>query len=69
MSILEAMYLETMVVGGINSGNIPYLLQYGKNGIICDVLSTTEIAFNIEKILKNENAESIYTKNAPSNFI
>jgi glycosyltransferase involved in cell wall biosynthesis len=68
MSVLEAMYLETMVVGGKNSGNIPYLLQYGKNGILCDVHSTTEIAQSIEKLLKNENDADTYTKNA-SKFI
>ncbi len=37
MSVLESMVLGTPVVGGVSSGNIPYLLAHGDAGVLCDV--------------------------------
>jgi L-malate glycosyltransferase len=52
--ILEALVLGTPVLGGINSGNVPYLLNHGKFGVLCDINNPDEIANGIEKLLSDE---------------
>ncbi len=44
MSTLEAMSLGAPVIGGASSGNIPYLLDHGRAGMLCDVRSPKAIA-------------------------
>ena len=44
MSVLESQVLGTAVVGGQNSGNIPYLLEQGNTGYLCDVEKPNDIA-------------------------
>jgi glycosyltransferase involved in cell wall biosynthesis len=43
-TILEAMVVGTNVVGGQHSGNVPYLLDHGNVGVLCDVTSPTSIS-------------------------
>lgn len=51
MAVLEAMVLGTPVIGGKQSGNIPFLLENGKSGMLCDINSPDEIAVCIKKML------------------
>lgn len=54
MSVLEAMVLGTPVVGGARSGNIPFLLDYGKAGVVCDVRVARDIARSASMLLADE---------------
>jgi glycosyltransferase involved in cell wall biosynthesis len=53
MSVLESMVLGTPVVGGEKSGNIPFLLDHGRCGLLCDVESPSEIASSVARLLSN----------------
>ncbi len=44
MTILEAMGLGVPVVGGRRSGNVPYLLEDGRCGVLCDARDPADIA-------------------------
>lgn len=75
-TILEALVVGTNVVGGKNSGNVPYLLDHGKAGLLCDVNSPQSIAdalttfFSDEKLFDEYRvagqryAKENYSKNA-----
>jgi len=54
-SVLEAMVLGTPVVGGERSGNIPYLLNKGVAGVLCDINSPKSIAKAISKLFDNDD--------------
>jgi glycosyltransferase involved in cell wall biosynthesis len=54
MSVLEAMAMGTPVVGGSRSGNIPYLLDGGRAGLLCDVNSPDQIAKGLLRVLSDE---------------
>ena len=54
MSVLEAMVVGTPVVGGYCSGNIPYLLDNGRVGVLCNIDSPEEIAKGVLKILSDD---------------
>jgi glycosyltransferase involved in cell wall biosynthesis len=53
MSVLEAMALRTPVVGGRASGNVPYLLDHGNAGVLCDVDSPKEMADAVVKLVSD----------------
>lgn len=55
MTILEAMVLGTPVVGGKNSGNVPFLLEQGKAGILCDVTSPEDMCRSVERLLDDQS--------------
>lgn len=55
MAVLEAMIAGTPVVGGLHSGFVPYLLNHGKAGLLCNIKSEAEMAENIEKLVQNES--------------
>ena len=52
MSVLEAMVLGTPVVDGCDSGNVPFLLDGGRAGLLCDVRSPERIADTVVRLLK-----------------
>jgi L-malate glycosyltransferase len=54
MAVLESMIACTPVVGGRRSGFVPYLLNHGNAGVLCDITSEAEIAASIEKLLTDE---------------
>ena len=72
ITLLEAMAKKTPVIGGKNSGAVPWVLNYGKSGILTDVKSPKNIAKEAIRILGNENKWKIYSingyKHAKSNF-
>jgi L-malate glycosyltransferase len=47
LAVLEAMALGTPVIGGRTSGNIPRLLDHGRNGLLCDVRSPFDLAASV----------------------
>jgi glycosyltransferase involved in cell wall biosynthesis len=51
MSVLEAMALGTPVVGGSSSGNVPYLLEHGRAGVLCDMRAPQDIAESLVSLL------------------
>jgi len=53
-AVLESMVLETPVVGGRHSGNIPFLLDKGNAGILCDINSPKDMADGVCSLLFNE---------------
>lgn len=64
MAVLEAMIIGTPVIGGENSGNIPYLLYHGKAGELCNINSTEDIGRSILKILHDRQYAEKLMKNA-----
>ncbi len=54
MTLLEAMAKKTPVIGGKNSGAVPWVLNYGKSGILTDIKSPEHIADEAIKILTDE---------------
>jgi glycosyltransferase involved in cell wall biosynthesis len=44
LAVLEAMALGLPVIGGRSSGGVPFVLDYGKAGILTDVTSSTAVA-------------------------
>lgn len=63
MTVLEAMAVGTPVVGGHRSGNIPFLLDQGKTGLICDINSPNDVAEKVMKVLSDcDFAKSISLK-------
>jgi glycosyltransferase involved in cell wall biosynthesis len=53
MTLLEAMAKKTPVIGGKNSGAVPWVLNYGSAGVLTDVHSSEQIAGETIKILTN----------------
>lgn len=64
MAVLEAMISGTPVIGGIRSGNIPYLLNTGEIGVLCDINSPESIANAILAIYENDNLQKIIREKA-----
>ena len=64
LAILEAMIVGTPVVGGINSGNVPYLLKHRERGMLCDITNPQEIANCAMELLENESLSNQIIINA-----
>jgi glycosyltransferase involved in cell wall biosynthesis len=58
-TIIEAMSRNVAVIGGVNSGAVPFLLQYGKYGLLTDVRSVNEIKKSL-LCLFNDTAKREY---------
>jgi len=61
---LEAMVAGTPVVGGKSSGFIPDLLNFGKAGLLCDILSPDEIARHVCQLLGDRSLYEELVANA-----
>jgi len=60
MTGLEAMVVGTPVIAGRDSGNMPFLLDHGNAGVLCDVRSPQAIADALLGVLMDqERAERI----------
>lgn len=55
MSLIEAMAKGLPVVAGKNSGAVPWVLNYGNNGILIDITSEQEIIDAILSLIVNKN--------------
>ena len=76
MTVLEAMITQTPVVGGRSSGNVPYLLDHGRAGALCDVRDPGDIARVVIDLLNDparrltlaatarQHAQACYSENA-----
>jgi L-malate glycosyltransferase len=64
MAPLEAMVIGTAVVGGQKSGFIPYLLDHGKTGVLCDIYSTESMADAVRTLLQDETLSQRMVQNA-----
>jgi glycosyltransferase involved in cell wall biosynthesis len=64
MSVLEAMISETPIVGGDKSGNIPYLLDRGNAGELCNINSPDAIKKSMLKIIQNREYAKKLIRNA-----
>jgi L-malate glycosyltransferase len=60
MAVLEAMLLGVPVVGGANSGNIPYLLEGGDAGVLCNINCPHDIANALYQLLSNRDSINNY---------
>ncbi len=52
-TLVEAMAKKTPVIGGIDSGAVPWVLNYGKAGLLVDVNSPELIARTARELLSN----------------
>ncbi|MDD5369036.1 MAG: glycosyltransferase [Anaerolineaceae bacterium] len=60
MTVLEAMVIGVPAVGGEQSGNIPFLLDHGKAGFLCDVNSSQSIADTLITVLSEpQNSQNV----------
>ena len=66
MTVLEAMVLGTPVVGGRDSGNIPYLLDGGHAGVLCDVRSPERMADAVLSLLHHPERAGELSRRAKS---
>lgn len=52
-TLLESIVRKVPVIGGINSGAVPYVLQYGEAGFLCDVSNPNSICSTLEYVCTN----------------
>ncbi|ARS34505.1 glycosyltransferase family 4 protein [Pontibacter actiniarum] len=64
MAVLESMLAHTPVVGGKRSGFVPYLLNHGDAGVLCDVTSAAAMATAVEKLLLDRELSGQVAKKA-----
>jgi glycosyltransferase involved in cell wall biosynthesis len=59
-TLLESMARKVPIIAGVYSGAIPYVLQQGKAGFLCDVSKSDEIYDTIKYVFENpEKAKAI----------
>jgi glycosyltransferase involved in cell wall biosynthesis len=72
-TLIEAMARRVPVIGGIESGAVPYVLNYGKCGSLCDVSSKDDIVEKMVQIYCDKNFRDTLISNATnllfSNYI
>lgn len=61
MTLLEAMVKKTPVIGGKYSGAVPWVLNYGRAGVLTDVKSPMLIANEAILLLTNEERWKIFS--------
>ncbi|MBD1431744.1 glycosyltransferase family 4 protein [Sphingobacterium sp. DN00404] len=63
-TLIEAMARKVPVVGGKDSGAVPYVLQEGEAGFLCDVTDALDLANTIEKVYINPELAKLKTEKA-----
>ncbi|MDA3892745.1 MAG: glycosyltransferase family 4 protein [Salinivirgaceae bacterium] len=53
-NLIEAMSFGIPVIGGKNAGAVPWVLNYGKAGVLVDVEDYNDVALGIEKLVCNK---------------
>lgn len=61
MTLLEAMAKKTPVIGGKNSGAVPWVLNYCKAGVLTDIKSPEHIADEAIKLLTDEELWKMFS--------
>ena len=56
--LIEAMARKLPIIGGVNSGAVPYVLKNGEAGLLCNVTSVKELFNAIKYIYTNKNFRS-----------
>ena len=64
MAIIEAMALGIPVVGGIDSGGVPFTLNHGEAGLLVDVRSPEAIAKALIKVYQDPHTTLSFAKKA-----
>ena len=64
MAIIEAMALGIPVVGGIDSGGVPFTLNHGEAGLLVDVRSPEAIAKALIKVYQDPHTARSFAKKA-----
>ena len=54
MSSIEAMSMGIPVIGGEKSGGLPWVLDYGKAGLLADITKPNEMAEKMNALLENK---------------
>ena len=62
MVLIEAMAHKIPVIGGNKSGAVPWILENGKSGILVNIKSPKEIAYQATTLLTNDNIWSKYAE-------
>ena len=65
-TLLEAMSRRVPVLGGVNSGAVPSVLDYGLAGCLCDVTSVQDIISKLSLIYEDNNYRNSLISNATS---
>lgn len=60
--LLEAMSQQVPVLGGEKSGAVPWVLNYGKTGMLCDVTSAQDIADKAIDLLTDKKKWEHYSR-------
>lgn len=62
-TLIEGMAAGIPVIGGKNSGAVPWVLDYGKSGVLVNVNDPKSIAEGIKKLIYNKDLYEKYSKN------
>jgi L-malate glycosyltransferase len=60
-TLIEAMSKKVPVIGGENSGAVPWVLDFGEAGVLTDITNTDNLANEILNVLKDENGWNKYS--------
>ena len=63
-TLLESIARKVPVIGGEQSGAVPFVLHHGKAGILCDVASASAIDEKIEYVYSHPNEMRLLTDEA-----
>jgi L-malate glycosyltransferase len=64
MAVVEAMAAKLPVIAGQRSGAVPWLLDFGRTGLLCDVNSSTSILAGMQRLLHEPSLAQQYAESA-----
>jgi Glycosyltransferase len=67
--LLEAMARRVPIIAGKDAGAVPYVLEHGQSGCLCDVTSPKDIADKLEYVYLNEAYRNQLVNSATSTLI
>ena len=66
-NLIEAMCFGIPVVAGINSGAVPWVLNYGKAGVLVNIEDALEVSNGLHKLISDKSYYNTMSKNALDN--
>lgn len=63
-TLLEAMARRVAIIGGENSGAVPYVLDNGKCGCLTNIESVNDISDSMQKVFDDKNYRKLIVNNA-----